>query len=76
VRYQENCKTADLELFKKGGTHFYNFYFLYRLKKIWCEFQVRTAQTVALKQLFLLCFFFLKAHAKKCIAHGTVMKEN
>jgi hypothetical protein len=39
VRFQENCKTADFELCKKGGAQFcrpkiFILYFLYRLKKI------------------------------------------
>jgi hypothetical protein len=44
MRFQENCKTADFELCKKEGVQFcrpkiFNWCFLYRLKKIWCEFQ-------------------------------------
>jgi hypothetical protein len=45
VHFQENCKTADFEFCKKGGAQFcmpkiFNLYFLYRLKIIWCEFQL------------------------------------
>jgi hypothetical protein len=43
VRFQENCKTADFELCTKGGAQFcrpklFHLHFLYRLRKIWCEF--------------------------------------
>jgi hypothetical protein len=56
VRFQENCKTADFELCKKEEAQFcrqkiFNLYFLYRLKKIWCEFQLsrlHISQAVAL----------------------------
>jgi hypothetical protein len=51
VHFQENCKTADFELCKKGGAQFcrpetFNLYFLYRLKKIWCEFSKRVALNI------------------------------